>query len=168
MSQTEPVSPVPAGFNTITPYLVVENAVEAIAVYQKVFGAEVVRMVQLPDGKVMNAQLRIGNSMLMLNDEWPEFGAVGPKKIGGTAVTIHLYVEDTDAYWERALAAGFTVGMPLGNQPWGDRYGSLYDPYGHCWSVAMQVEQVSTEEFLRRAAAMAAECGPSGEGANGE
>ena len=148
------VRPIPEGFNTLTPYLIVDGADDAIAFYQKALGAEVVDVSKMPDGKVMNAQLRIGNSMLMLNDEWPEYGAIGPKKVGNTSVTIHMYVEDVDAAWQRAVDAGMEVSMPLGDQPWGDRYGSLKDPYGHSWSMATHKEEVSQEEFMERMSQM--------------
>src|SRR6185312_14695473 len=111
----------PAGFHTLTPYLVVENASAAIELYRRAFGAEVISKHTTSSGSVMNAQLRIGDSIFMLNDEFPDYGVLGPKKIGGTAVTIHIYTEDVDALWRQATDAGMEVGMPLGNQPWGDR-----------------------------------------------
>jgi PhnB protein len=149
-------SPVPSGFNTLTPYIIVENADAAIELYQKALGAEVLSVHHTPDGKVMNAQLRIGDSILMLNDEWPDYGAIGPKKIGNTPVTLHLYVKDVDRAWKRALDAGFEVGgMPLADQPWGDRYGSLKDPFGHSWSIATHIEDVPEEELAKRMASVA-------------
>jgi len=144
------VKPIPDGFTSLTPYLIVDGADAAIELYQKALGAEVINVAKTPDGKVLNAQLQIGNSMLMLNDEWPDWGAIGPKKIGNTAVTIHLYVEDAQAAWDRAIAAGFEASMPIQVQPWGDLYGSMKDPFGHSWSVATHVEDVSDEEFRRR------------------
>jgi len=144
------VAPIPEGFHTITAYLIVDGADAAIELYQKALGAEVVNVVKMQDGKVLNAQLRIGNSMLMLNDEWPDWGAIGPKKIGNTAVTMHLYVNDVDSAWQRAVDAGFEVSMPLDNAPWGDRYGSLKDPFGHSWSLATHIEDVSDEELMER------------------
>lgn len=148
------VSPIPEGFHTITPYIIVDGANEAIELYQKALGAEVLSVHRMPNGKVINAQLKIGDSVFMLNDEWPDYGALGPKKVGGTSVTLHLYTEDVDKLYNRAAEAGFTPSMPLGNQPWGDRYGSLTDPYGHSWSIATRVEEVSPEEFARRMAEM--------------
>ncbi|MGV3617777.1 MAG: VOC family protein [Fimbriimonas sp.] len=150
-------SRIPGGFHTLTPYIVVDGAAEAIEVYKKALGAELVSESKMPDGKLMNAQLRIGNSMLMLNDEFPDYGALGPAKVGGTSVTIHMYVEDVDAVWQQAIDAGFTVEMPLDNQFWGDRYGQLKDPFGHSWSLASRVEEVSQEEMDRREAEYAAE-----------
>ncbi|AIE86275.1 VOC family protein [Fimbriimonas ginsengisoli] len=133
-------SRIPAGFHTLTPYIVVDDAKAAIELYKAAFGAEVTSLANTPDGKVMNAQLKIGDSMLMLNDEFPEHGVVGPKKIGGTAVTLHMYVEDVDAAWERAVAAGLEVGFPLADQFWGDRYGQLKDSFGHSWSMASKLQ----------------------------
>jgi len=144
------VSSIPAGFNTLTPYIIVDGAEAAIELYQKALGAEVVSVHKTPTGQVMNAQLKIGNSMIMLNDEFPDWGAIGPKKIGNTAVTIHIYTEDVDALWKQATEAGFEVSMPLDNQPWGDRYGSLKDPFGHSWSMATHLEEVSEEELAER------------------
>lgn len=141
------VSPIPEGFNTLTPYLVVDGAEAAAELYVKGLGAEIVSVAKTPDGKVMNAQLKIGNSMLMLNDEFPDFGALGPKKVGGTSVTIHMYVEDVDAAWQKAIDAGFTVEMPLAVQFWGDKYGQVKDPYGHSWSMATHVEDLSPDEM---------------------
>ncbi len=144
------VAPIPEGFHTITAYLIVDGADAAIELYKNALGAKVIDVVKMPDGKVMNAQLQIGNSMLMLNDEFPDWGAIGPKKIGNTAVTMHMYVEDVDAVWAQAVAAGFEVSMPLDNAPWGDRYGSLKDPFGHSWSLATHIEDVSPEELAER------------------
>lgn len=144
------VSPIPPGFNTLTPYLVVDGAEEAANLYVQALGAEIVSIAKTPDGKVMNAQLKVGNSMLMLNDEFPDFGAVGPVKVGGTSVTIHMYVEDVDAVWEKAVAAGFEVQMPLDVQFWGDKYGQLKDKFGHSWSLASHVEDLTEEEMTAK------------------
>jgi len=141
------VSRIPEGFHTITPYLVVDGADAAIELYQRALGAVVVEVSRMPDGKLMNAQLRIGNSMLMLNDEFPDYGALGPKKVGGTSVTLHLFTEDVDALWAQATAAGFQVEMPLENQFWGDRYGQLKDPFGHSWSLASRITNLTPEEM---------------------
>lgn len=148
------VKPIPEGFHSLTPYLIVDGAEAAIELYKRAFGAEVLSVHRMPDGKVLNAQLRIGDSVLMLNDEWPEYGALGPKKIGDTAVTIHIYTDDVDGLWQRALAAGMEPRMPLDQQPWGDRYGSVKDSFGHSWSMATRAEQVSDEELERRFASM--------------
>ena len=152
--------PIPEGFQTVTPGMVVKGAAEAIAFYKKAFGAEEVMCMKGPDGKsIMHAEIRIGNSMIMLGDEFPEWGVKGPKTIGGSPVTIHLYVNDADAVFNQAVKAGATVQMPLTNMFWGDRYGKLADPFGHNWSVATHVEDVSPEECMKRGAAAMAGAG---------
>ncbi|HET7841109.1 MAG TPA: VOC family protein [Terriglobales bacterium] len=143
------VKAVPEGFHTLTPHLIVRNAAEAIEFYKKAFGAEVKGVAHMPDGKIMHAALRIGNSMLMLNDEMPEFGALSPLSHGGCACTIHVYTESVDAAFERAVTAGASVKMPLANQFWGDRYGLVEDPYGYKWSLAAHVKDMSPEELQR-------------------
>ena len=147
------VKKIPDGFNTLTPYLCVENARAAIELYEKALGAETISVHKMGD-TIINAQIKIGNSMLMLNDEFPDYGAIGPKKIGGTAVTVHIYTEDAQALWDRAVAAGFEPTMPIGVQPWGDLYGGLKDPFGHSWSIATHLEDVSEEEMARRMSEM--------------
>lgn len=149
----KPGKPVPEGFRTITPHLVVDGAAEAIEFYRKAFGAEETLRMPGPDGKLMHAELKIGDSALMLNDPFPEYGAVGPKAIGGSPVTIHLYVNDVDALWDRAIKAGVKVLMPLMDAFWGDRYGLVEDPYGHRWSMATHKEDLTLEEIGQRAAA---------------
>src|SRR5437868_4533571 len=138
---------VPPGFHTLTPHLVVRNAPEALEFYKKALGAEVLNVAKTPDGKVMHAALRIGDSMLMLNDEMPEFGALSPLANGGAGVTIHIYTEDADSAYNRAVSAGAQVKMPLMDQFWGDRYGIVTDPYGHSWSVAAHIRDMSPEEM---------------------
>ncbi len=147
------VRKIPEGFHTISPHLVVKGAGDAIAFYKEAFGAEELARMPGPDGKsVMHALLRIGDSMLMLNDEFPEMNSLSPKALKGTAVTIHLYVEDVDAMFDRAVGAGATVAMPLQDMFWGDRYGVLTDPFGHKWSMATHKEDVSPAEMSKRAA----------------
>jgi len=137
---------VPQGFHTLTPHLVVRNADQAIEFYKKAFGAEVIGdIARMPNGKVMHALLRIGDSNLMLNDEMPEMGALAPSG-GGSSVTIHIYTPDVDAAFERATSAGAKVRMPLADQFWGDRYGVVADPSGHQWSIAAHVKDLSPEE----------------------
>lgn len=143
------VKAVPTGFHTLTPHLIVRNAAEALEFYKKAFGAEVQNVAYLPDGKIMHAALRIGDSMLMLNDEMPEYGALSPLAHGGSGVTIHIYTEDVDSAYDRALSAGAKVKMPLMDQFWGDRYGAVTDPYGHSWSLAAHVKDISPEEMQR-------------------
>ncbi|MEQ8764462.1 MAG: VOC family protein [Planctomycetota bacterium] len=147
------VDPIPAGSHTITPHLVVQGAADAIEFYKKAFGAEELFRMPGPDGKsVMHAELQFGNSRLYICDEFPDMGACGPKSVGGTSVTIHLYVEDADAVAKQAESAGAKVVMPVTTVFWGDRYGKLEDPFGHNWSVATHVEDVAPEDMAKRAA----------------
>ncbi len=148
------VKPIPDGYHSVTPYLVVKGAAEAIDFYKKVFGAvEVMRMPQ-PDGRIGHAELRIGDSHVMLADEFPEMEVVGPGTLGNTSVGLLLYVDDVDKTVERAVALGATIKKPVADQFYGDRNGTIEDPFGHKWTVAVHVEDVSTEEMERRAAAM--------------
>jgi PhnB protein len=140
---------VPSGFHTLTPHLVVRNADEALEFYKKALGAEVMNVARMDDGRVIHAALRIGDSMLMLNDEMPEFGALSPLANGGSGVTIHIYTEDVDTAYNRAISAGAKVKMPLMDQFWGDRYGVVTDPYGHTWSLATHIKDMSPEEMQR-------------------
>ncbi|HKW18721.1 MAG TPA: VOC family protein [Terriglobales bacterium] len=140
---------VPPGFHTLTPHLVVRNADAALEFYKKALGAEVLNVARMDDGKIMNAAVRIGDSMLMLNDEMPEFGALSPLSTGGSGVTIHIYTEDVDTAYNRAISAGAKVTMPLMDQFWGDRYGVVTDPFGHSWSLATHVKDMSPEDMQR-------------------
>lgn len=152
MSQS--ASPIPEGFHSITPHLVCDNAAEALAFYGRAFGAQEVGRMDGPGGKIMHAELRIGDSMLMLADAFPEYGSRGPRALQGTPVTIHMYVEDADAVWQRAVDAGATVEMPLEDAFWGDRYGQVIDPFGHRWSIATrqrEMTQQQIEEAMRSA-----------------
>jgi PhnB protein len=145
---TDKVKPVPDGFHTITPHLTVRDASRAIEFYKKAFGAEVLGVAPTPGGKVMHALLKVGDSMLMLNDEFPEYGGdAAPKPTGGTGVTLHIYIENVDAAWERAVSAGASVKMPLMDMFWGDRYGTVMDPFGHKWSLATHIRDMSPEEM---------------------
>lgn len=150
--------PIPAGHHTITPHLVIKGAAEAIAFYQRAFGAEELSRMPFPgpDGqvKIGHAELRIGDSRLFLSDEFPEQGGLGPQGRGRSPVTIHLYVTDADAAFARAVEAGATVTMPLMNMFWGDRYGQLVDPFGHQWSIAEHLEDLTREQMQQRMAAM--------------
>jgi PhnB protein len=143
------VQAIPTGFHTLTPHLTVRDAAQALEFYKNAFGAEVLHVAHTPDGKVMHASLRIGDSMLMLNDEFPEYGTLSPLARGGTGVTIHIYMENVDAAFQRAVAAGAKEKMPLADQFWGDRYGVVIDPYGHMWSIAAHVKDMSPEEMER-------------------
>ncbi len=148
---TANVKPVPEGMNTITPHLVVRNATEAIDFYAKAFGAEAKGVHKTPDGRVMHAELRIGNSVLFLADEFPGMGNCGsPQTLGGSSVVLNLYTNNVDQLFKQAVSAGATVTMPLANQFWGDRYGQIKDPFGHSWALGQHVEDVSPEELERR------------------
>ena len=149
----KPGKPVPDGFHTVTPHLTMKNAGEAIEFYKKAFGAEEIARMPGPGGSVMHAEIRIGDSPIMLNDEFPEHGARGPKTIGGTPVSIHLYVNDVDAAFDRAVKAGAKVTMPIADMFWGDRFAKLEDPFGHQWSLATHKEDVTPEECAQRAKA---------------
>jgi PhnB protein len=147
------VKPIPDGYHTATPYLIVKGAARAIEFYQKAFGAiEVMRMAD-PGGRVGHAEVKIGDSPIMLADEIPEMGYRGPQSLGGTAVSICLYVEDVDARFNRAVAAGAQVLRPVKDQFYGDRSGTLADPFGHVWTIATHKEDVAPEEMRRRAEA---------------
>ena len=149
--------PIPESYHTATPYLAVDDAAEAIEYYTKAFGAkERVRM-ETPDGKIGHAEIEIGDSLVMLSDPFPQASTRPPKELGGTSVSVFLYVEDVDAFVKRAVDAGATVTMEVADQFWGDRFGSVTDPFGHLWSIATNVEDVPPEEMAERAkAAMAA------------
>jgi PhnB protein len=149
------VKPIPEGYPQVTPYLVVEGAEAAIAFYGTVFGATERMRLPGPDGTIGHAELRLGDSLLMVADEAPQLGIRGPRAIGGTPVTISVYVEDVDGVVERAVQAGATVLRPVEDQFYGDRSGQFEDPFGHRWSVATHVEDVSPEEMGRRAADLA-------------
>lgn len=149
------VKPVPEGMNTITPHLVCKGAAQAIEFYKKAFAAEERGRLSTPDGKnVLHAALRIGDSVIMLADEFPDWGSVGPETLKGTPVVIHLYVEDADSVFDQAVKAGATVTMPLEDMFWGDRYGKLRDPFGHSWSIATHKRDVSLEEIEQAVKAM--------------
>jgi len=143
-----PVSPIPPGYHTLTPHLIVSDAKQAAEFYQKAFGAEIRGMAHGPDGKVIHAEMKIGDSIVMFNDEFPAYGVVSPTTTkASTCVTTHMYVEDADKVYNSALAAGATVVMPLQDQFWGDRYGTVADPYGHHWSIATHIKDQTPEEM---------------------
>ena len=155
--------PIPAGVHSITPHLVIKGAAEAIEFYKKAFGAKEISRMPFPGKggqvKVGHAELMIGDSRLLLADEFPEHGSVGPS--GSSPVTIHLYVTDADSTFARAVEAGAKVRMPLADMFWGDRYGKLVDPFGHHWSVAEHLEDLTPEQMQERMAAAMAEPGVS-------
>lgn len=145
------VKPVPDGYHTVTPYLVINGASRALEFYKKAFGAtERLRMAD-PSGKIGHAEIQIGDSAIMLADEYPEMGYKGPQSPGATPVSIHLYVNDVDALTAQAVAAGATVKRPVKDEFYGDRSGTLIDPFGHVWTISTHKEDLSPEEIGRRA-----------------
>jgi PhnB protein len=142
------VKPVPEGFHSITPHLTVEGASDAIAFYKKAFGAVELGRMPASDGKrLMHAMIRIGDSIVMLTDAFPEMGGKGPKALGGTPVAVHLYVEDSDKVFAQAVKSGATVVMPIADMFWGDRYGVVADPFGHRWSIATKKKDMTPAEM---------------------
>jgi uncharacterized glyoxalase superfamily protein PhnB len=144
------VKPIPEGHHTVTPHLIVRDAKKAIDFYKKAFGAEQRSMCEGPDGTVMHAELRIGDSVIYLADEFPKMGCVGPQTLNGSTVTLHIFVTDVDKWFKQALDAGATETMPLADQFWGDRYGQLQDPFGHKWSIATHKEDLTDEQMKER------------------
>ncbi len=147
------VKPIPEGYHSVTPYLILTNAAKAIEFYKKVFGAQELARMATPNGKVAHAEIQIGNSIIMLADECPEWDARSPQTIGGSPVFVSLYVEDVDAVVGQAVAAGAKLFKPVQDQFYGDRSGSITDPFGHKWNIATHKEDVSPEEMKRRTAA---------------
>jgi len=148
------VNHIPDGYHTVTPYLVVNGAARAIEFYKLAFGAEEVMRIGAPRGKVGHAEIKIGDSHIMLADEFPEWDARSPQSIGGTPVGLALYFEDCDAVFNRALSLGAKVLKPMQDQFYGDRSGTIADPFGHKWTIATHKDDVSTGEIQQRAAAM--------------
>jgi PhnB protein len=146
------VKPVPEGYPQVTPYLCVDGAKDAIDFYSKVLGAKERMHMPAPDGKIGHAELQLGDSLIMLADEFPEMGVRGPKSVGGTPVMISVYVDDVDSVFDAAIEAGATEVRAVENQFYGDRAGQFEDPFGHRWSVATHVEDVPPDEMEKRAA----------------
>jgi len=151
------IKPIPDGYRSVIPYLIVGDGAAALAFYQQVFGARVRMRLDGPGGKIGHAELEIGDGLVMLADEHPAMGALAPPTVGGTPVGLHLYLEDVDAVAAKAIAAGAKLKRPVENQFYGDRLGTIEDPFGHVWHISTHVEDVSPEEIGRRAAAMATE-----------
>ncbi len=147
------VKEIPKGFHTVTPGLTVNDGPRAIDFYKRAFGAEELFRMDGPDGKIGHAQLKIGDSIIMLSDEMPQGCCRSPQALGGTAVNIFLYVKDVDQIFNRAVAAGAKIAMPLSDMFWGDRFGQVTDPFGHSWSLATHKEDVLPEELRERAKA---------------
>ena len=139
----------------MTPAIVVRDGKAAIDFYQRAFGATVRHVMDLPDGKVVDAEIQLGDSAVMLSDEFPDWDSRSPQSIGGTASSLSIYVDDVDAVFAQALAAGASVQRPVEDQFWGDRMGTLFDPFGHRWMIATRTEEVSPEEMTRRGEAWA-------------
>jgi PhnB protein len=155
------VKPIPEGYHTVTPYLILKDTAQAIDFYRNAFGAAETVRLNNPDGSIMHAEIRIGNSHIMLSDEYPDMGYVGPLSLGGTPVTLVMYVEDVDSIFQQAVAAGAEVVSPVKNEFYGDRSGSVKDPFGYIWSIATHVEDVSEEEMARRYAEISKQGGES-------
>jgi len=151
---TATTKPVPEGYHTATPYLIVANAAKAIDFYKEAFGAAEIMRLANPEGKIVHAEIKIGDSPIMLCDESPKCNAFSPLTIGGTPISLFLYLKDVDAIVNRAIAAGATLVMPVADQFWGDRCGSVADPFGHKWTVATHTEDVPPDEIAKRAKAL--------------
>jgi PhnB protein len=144
------VKPIPDGYHSVTPYLIVDGAARALDFYKEALGAQELYRMPMPDGRIAHSELRIGNSIVMLADENPQMNARGPKSLGGSPITLMVYVEDVDKVFARAVAAGATVQRPIANQFYGDRTGGVTDPFGHVWYLATHVEDVPPDEMERR------------------
>lgn len=147
------IKPIPDGYHTVTPYLIINGAAEAIDFYKRAFGAtEILRMPD-PKGRIGHAEIRVGDSVIMMADEHQEMGYRGPRSLGGTSVSILLYVDNVDTVFDRAIKAGAKSQRPVADQFYGDRMGTLEDPFGHVWTIGTHIEDVSPEEMQRRMAA---------------
>jgi PhnB protein len=146
-----PPKPIPEGYHTLTPYLAVDDAAEAIEYYKRAFGAQERVRMDAPGGKIGHAELQIGDSLVMVSDPFPQASTQPPKELGGTSASVFMYVEDVDAVVQKAVDSGATIAMEVADQFWGDRFGSIKDPFGHVWSIATHVEDVPPEEMAERA-----------------
>jgi PhnB protein len=145
-----PVKPIPEGYRTLTPYLAVDDATKAIEFYERAFGAKERSRMPGPDGKIAHAEIVIGDSVVMLSDPFPQSSVKPPTQVGGTTAGLFMYVEDVDAAYRRAIDAGATETMPPADMFWGDRFGTVTDPFGHSWQIATHVEDVTPEEMAER------------------
>src|SRR5712692_9534763 len=145
-----PTQPIPKGYHSVTPYLIMQNAARAIDFYRRAFGAKEITRMDGPNGKILHAEIKIGDSMIMLSDEMPGTGARSPQSLGGTTAGIFLYVENVDSVFNQAVSAGAKADTQPADMFWGDRYGKLTDPFGHSWSLATHKEDVSPEEMKTR------------------
>ena|SRR5919201_5633204 len=144
-------SPIPKGFHTVTPHLVIRDAAKAIDFYKKAFRAEELSRMTSPDGRIGHAELKIGDSIIFLADEFPQGGPKAPQTLGGTTCTLNLYVEDVDSTFQTAVNAGAKTAMPVADMFWGDRYGQVSDPFGHVWGILTHKEDLSAQEVEQRA-----------------
>jgi PhnB protein len=158
--------PIPKGYRSVTPYLTLNDAARALDFYKRAFGAQEVMRMDGPGGKIAHAEIKIGDSMIMLADEMPGAGARSPQSLGGTTGGVFLYVENVDATFKQAVAAGARVESPLADMFWGDRYGRLTDPFGHSWSVATHMEDVAPAEMSKRMEAAMAKMGQQSKSAH--
>jgi PhnB protein len=145
------VKSIPEGYHTVTPHLSLKNAAKALEFYKEAFGAQILEKCDTPDGKIMHAVIQIGNSRLMIADEFPQCGITSPQSLKGSSALFHIYVEDVDAFFNKAIKAGGKVVMPIADAFWGDRYGQLSDPFGHYWSVATHKVDLTKEEINKAA-----------------
>jgi PhnB protein len=152
-ARAAPTSAIPRGMRTVTPYLVIDGAARAIEFYKKAFGAKEVSRQPMPDGRLMHASIKVGDSLIMMSDEFPGSDSKSPTSAGATTFNLHIYSKDVDKLWNQAVNAGAKPTMPLENQFWGERYGKLQDPFGHIWSVAMVVKMTEDEKEAKRQAA---------------
>jgi PhnB protein len=158
------VNPIPGGYHTVTPYLTVNDAARAIDFYKKAFRAQEIMRMDTPNGKIGHAEIKIGDSVVMLGDEMPGSACHSPTALGGTTAGVFIYVTDVDAAYKQAVDAGAKADMPPANMFWGDRYGRLTDPFGHSWSIATHVEDVAPEEMKKRAQEAMAKMGQQAAG----
>ena len=142
---------IPNGFSSVTPHLVIKDCADALEFYKKALGAKEIYRSLMPDGRVMHAMIQIGDSFVMMADEFPEMGSKGPNTLGGTPMALHIYTEDADALYKQAIDAGAIQIMPLNDMFWGDRYGQIQDPFGHRWAIATHIKDVSPEEMEKAA-----------------
>jgi PhnB protein len=156
-----PAKPIPEGLSTLTPYLAVDDAAKAIEYYKRALGAKERTRLLGPDGKVGHAELEIGDARFMLSDPFPQSSTKPPKELGGTSASVFMYVEDVDAVVEKAVDEGATVTMEVADQFWGDRFGTITDPFGHVWSIATHIEDLTPEEIEERGKAIFASMGSS-------
>ena len=143
--------PIPEGFHSVTPHLVIKDCANALEFYKKALDANEVYRSKMPDGRIMHAMIQVGDSFVMMADEFPDMGAVGPSTLGGTSTALHIYTDDADKLFTQAVEAGATPIMPLNDMFWGDRYGQIQDPYGHRWAIAKHIKDVTPEEMEKAA-----------------